>query len=456
MKRLPLSIGWLCLLLSTATSRALGPEDVYLLVNKNVPESRQIAEHYCAKRGVPRDHILAFDLPATEDVSREVYAERLAAPLRKQLAVRRDKVKVLLSIYGIPLRVGGNPPSAEEKAELDKVRRELDPLQKQQRELQETIKSLAEKAKKAPKGPESAQLETRKKERAALEQQIHRLEQRVHWLSHPESHAAVDSELSLLWHSGFELRRWQLNFLYWQVPQDVREGKPPLVMTARLDGPSVALVKRLIDQAIEVEAKGLQGKVYVDARNIRYDRKQDPGFGYGGYDESLREMAGLLEKEAKMTVTLDNKPELFAPGSCHECALYCGWYSLGKFVDCCRFSPGAVAYHIASSEAVSLRNPKATYWCKNLLEKGAVATLGPVAEPYTIGFPKPAEFFGFLVTGKYTLVECYWRTEILASWMTVLVGDPLYNPYVKSPRLKPEQVKPSPAAGTFQVIKNGK
>jgi uncharacterized protein (TIGR03790 family) len=456
MKRLPLSIGWLCLLLSTATSRALGPEDVYLLVNKNVPESRQIAEHYCAKRGVPRDHILAFDLPATEDVSREVYAERLAAPLRKQLAVRRDKVKVLLSIYGIPLRVGGNPPSAEEKAELDKVRRELDPLQKQQRELQETIKSLAEKAKKAPKGPESAQLETRKKERAALEQQIHRLEQRVHWLSHPESHAAVDSELSLLWHSGFELRRWQLNFLYWQVPQDVREGKPPLVMTARLDGPSVALVKRLIDQAIEVEAKGLQGKVYVDARNIRYDRKQDPGFGYGGYDESLREMAGLLEKEAKMTVTLDNKPELFAPGSCHECALYCGWYSLGKFVDCCRFSPGAVAYHIASSEAVSLRNPKATYWCKNLLEKGAVATLGPVAEPYTIGFPKPAEFFGFLVTGKYTLVECYWRTEILASWMTVLVGDPLYNPYVKSPRLKPEQVKPSPAGGTFQVIKNGK
>jgi uncharacterized protein (TIGR03790 family) len=456
MKRLPLSIGWLCLLLSTATSRALGPEDVYLLVNKNVPESRQIAEHYCAKRGVPRDHILAFDLPATEDVSREVYAERLAAPLRKQLAVRRDKVKVLLSIYGIPLRVGGNPPSAEEKAELDKVRRELDPLQKQQRELQETIKSLAEKAKKAPKGPESAQLETRKKERAALEQQIHRLEQRVHWLSHPESHAAVDSELSLLWHSGFDLRRWQLNFLYWQVPQDVREGKPPLVMTARLDGPSVALVKRLIDQAFEVEAKGLQGKVYVDARNIRYDRKQDPGFGYGGYDESLREMAGLLEKEAKMTVTLDNKPELFAPGSCHECALYCGWYSLGKFVNCCRFSPGAVAYHIASSEAVSLRNPKATYWCKNLLEKGAVATLGPVAEPYTIGFPKPAEFFGFLVTGKYTLVECYWRTEILASWMTVLVGDPLYNPYVKSPRLKPEQVKPSPAGGTFQVIKNGK
>ncbi|HTU19106.1 MAG TPA: TIGR03790 family protein [Gemmataceae bacterium] len=455
MKPLLLPIALLGVLLFVVPALALGPMDVYLLVNKNVPESRQIAEHYCSKRGVPREHILSFDLPTTEDVSREVYEKRLAAPLRKQLADRRDKVKVMLSIYGVPLRVGGNKPSAEEKAELEKVRKELNPLKNQHRELQKTIKSLVETAKKNPKGSELREAESRKKERTSLEQKIQGLEERERWLSYSESRAAVDSELSLLWHSGFELRRWQLNLLYWQVGQDVREGKPPVVMTARLDGPSAALVKRLIDQAVEIEAKGLQGKVYVDARNIRYDPKQDPGFAYGGYDESLREMATLLEKEAKMPVTLDNKPELFAPGSCTDCALYCGWYSHGRFIDCCRFSPGAVAYHIASSEAVSLRNPKATYWCKNLLEKGAVATLGPVAEPYTIGFPKPAEFFGFLVTGKYTLVECYWRTEILSSWMTVLVGDPLYNPYAKSPRLKPEQVKPSPKGGKFQVIKAG-
>ncbi|MGH7226224.1 MAG: hypothetical protein ACRELF_23660, partial [Gemmataceae bacterium] len=125
MKRLPLSIASLCLLLSAAPGHALGPKDVYLLVNKNVPESRQIAEHYCAKRGVPRDHILAFDLPTTEDISRDAFNKRLAAPLRKQLADRRDKAKVLLSIFGVPLRVGGNQPSAEEKIELDKVRKEL-------------------------------------------------------------------------------------------------------------------------------------------------------------------------------------------------------------------------------------------------------------------------------------------------------------------------------------------
>src|SRR5947209_14622292 len=104
-------------------------------------------------------------------------------------------------------------------------------------------------------------------------------------------------------------------------------------------------------------------------------------------------MARLLEKEAKLPVTLDDKPALFPPKSCPDCALYCGWYSLANYVDAFTFAPGAVAYHIASSEAVSLRNPRSKLWCVNLLQRGVVATLGPVTEPYTLGFPKPAEFF---------------------------------------------------------------
>src|SRR6185295_18133595 len=95
------------------------------------------------------------------------------------------------------------------------------------------------------------------------------------------------------------------------------------------------------------------------------------------------------------------------------------------------------------------RDPKSKYWCKCLLENGVAATLGPVAEPYAVGFPKPAEFFGLLVTGKYTLVECYFYTLHFNSWMMTLVGDPLYRPYAAAPRLAPEQVKPSPKGGSF-------
>ena len=61
------------------------------------------------------------------------------------------------------------------------------------------------------------------------------------WLSHAESNAAVDSELALLWHEGYDLRRWQLNLLYFQVPEELRKDKPPMVMTARIDGPNLAL-----------------------------------------------------------------------------------------------------------------------------------------------------------------------------------------------------------------------
>jgi uncharacterized protein (TIGR03790 family) len=160
----------------------------------------------------------------------------------------------------------------------------------------------------------------------------------------------------------------------------------------------------------------------------------------------MRDAAKLLEK-AGMKVTLDNKNEVLPADSAKGVAIYCGWYSHANFVDCCDYVPGAIAWHLASSEAVTLRNKDSKLWCPNLLKKGVAATLGPVAEPYTIGFPKPAEFFGFLATGEYTLVESYSRSVLFCSWMTVLVGDPLYNPFKKNAKLKVADVVPSPMGG---------
>jgi uncharacterized protein (TIGR03790 family) len=434
----------------SATALALGPDDVYIVVNSNVPESAMVAEHYCAKRGVPGDHVIALDLPAGEDIGRGDYDAKLAGPLRERLKEKRAQVKVLLTVYGVPLRVGGQEANEEERAEIDKLCKDLEPLEKKRGELDEAIKALEAKTKDEPEPSAADDLAAKRKDRTDVENQIRALDERRRFLAHDESHAAVDSELALLWFDPYELRRFHLNLLYFQVPDKARQSNPPVLMTCRLDAPNVDVLRRLIDQAIEVEAQGLDGKVYVDARGIVFNAAEG-GFGYGGYDESMREAAKLLEETGKMAVTLDDKPELFAPGSCADCALYCGWYSLANYVDCCRFVPGAVAWHLASSEAVTLRDSKSTLWCKNLLEHGAAATLGPVAEPYTIGFPKPAEFFGTLVSGEYTLVETYWRTEMFASWMTVLIGDPLYKPYGKSPKLKIDQVPPSPAGVKFPV-----
>lgn len=416
----------LSLLLVAAPAFALGPEDIVLVANKNVAASKEVAEHYCTRRGVPIDNVVFLDLPTGEDISRSDYDTRLAGPLRKALADRKDKVKVLLTIYGVPLRVGRAEPRVDEKAELDTVRKDL-------AAARERLRTVPEEA-------------------DTVRTQVKELERKERRLTYAESEASVDSELSLLWWDTYELRSFLPNPLYWQAPAKFRNALQRVVMTARLDGPNVEVVKGLVDQAIEVEKKGLAGKVYVDARGFKYTPSEaDPGYGYNGYDESLREMARLLEREGKLSVVLDDKEELFAPKSCPDCALYCGWYSLANYVDCCTFAPGAVAYHIASAEAVSLRRKHAKYWCKNLLEHGAVVTVGPVAEPYTLGFPKPAEFFGLLATGKYPVVECYHRTLLFTSWMTVLVGDPLYNPFARKPRLAVDKVKASPAGGTYFI-----
>jgi len=421
----------LCLALLGAASTAAGlePKDVFVVANKNVPASREVAEHYLARRGVPKENLIELDLPAGEDISRDDYDAKLAGPLRAALKDRRDAARVILTVYGVPLRVGGKQPSAEEKAELAKLQPELDAAKKKADELK---KGKAEPA-----------------ELLAAARRVNELESRRIVLSHQESGASVDSELMLLWWPKYPLARWVMNPLYWRASEGYRKASPPVVLTSRLDGPSPAIARRLVDDAVAVESRGLSGSVVIDARGIKFD-VNDPtengGYGYGAYDESMREAAALL-KGAGLGVTLDDKDALLPAGSAKGVAVYCGWYSLAKFVDCCEFVPGAVAWHLASSEAVTLRDPKSTLWCPNLLRKGVAATLGPVGEPYTVGFPKPEEFFGFLATGEFTLVECYARTTIFCSWTMVLVGDPLYNPFTNNPRLKAADVAPSPKGG---------
>jgi uncharacterized protein (TIGR03790 family) len=104
---------------------------------------------------------------------------------------------------------------------------------------------------------------------------------------------------------------------------------------------------------------------------------------------------------------LDTKPEVFPEGSCPDAALYCGWYSLKKYVDAFTWVPGAVGYHVASFELNTLRDPKYTGWATSMLRHGITATLGAVDEPILASFPPPDRFFTLLLTGRFSLVECY-------------------------------------------------
>jgi len=425
------SIFALPFLVVSSTAFALEPADIWIIVNKNVPESRQVADHYIAKRGVPKTNLIELDLPKGEDISRGDYDSKLAEPIRVALKEKKDAAKVLLTTYGVPLRVGTQPPDAEQQKELDSFRPDLAIARKKLAELEK-------------KDVQRGNLDLAWAE--LFRRAVNQLQFREKTLTHPESHACVDSELMLLWWPKYRFERWVPNPLYFQASDNYRKTAPSVVMTCRLDGPTVEIAKRLIDDSIAVEAKGLSGDVVIDSRGIPFNGKGDSGHGYGGYDESMREAAKLLEGGG-MKVILDTKNEVLPANSAKGVAIYCGWYSHANFVDCCEYVPGAVAWHLASSEATTLRNKDSKVWCPNLLKKGVCATFGPVAEPYTVGFPKPAEFFGYLATGEYTLVEAYSRTVVMCSWMTVLVGDPLYNPFKKNPKVKMADVLPSPKGG---------
>ncbi len=265
-----------------------------------------------------------------------------------------------------------------------------------------------------------------------------------------ETEASLESELAIAFWPPVDLWRWVFNPFHFAF--DGQTGRPPTLLTARLDGASPELAMRLVDDAVKTEQTGLQGTIYLDARGIK--RGQD-NFGYGGYDESLRELAELLKSQTTMPVVLDDQPALFQPGACPTAALYCGWYQLAHYLDAFDWVPGAVGYHIASSEARSLRKPDADFWCKKMVDDGIAATLGPVAEPYTLGFPKPYEFFVTLVSGDYCLAETFARTAYLQSWMATLIGDPLYNPFRGRPLLSPGQLRHSPAGAPWPWAREG-
>ncbi|MBR0190811.1 MAG: TIGR03790 family protein [Thermoguttaceae bacterium] len=213
----------------------------------------------------------------------------------------------------------------------------------------------------------------------------------------------------------------------------VPEPKRRVLMVARLEAPSVDLVLKQIDDSIEAEENGLEGVVYLDARKTRPE-KAAPGT-YDQTEQALNDLAIRLKNFTDLDVRLDTNGEMFKREDCADpCALYCGWYSVNNFRDIFTFVPGAVAYHIASFEAASLKTGPS--WCPNLLEHGVAATLGPTFEPYLTSFPATEEFFSLVLTGQFTMVECYYYTLPYSSWAQVFVGDPLYTPYRKNPKLK--------------------
>ena len=218
---------FLILLISATPLFALEPQNIMIVANKDMPESISVARHYASKRKVPDENIILLSLPKGEDILRVDFETKLAEPLREALKSKKDKIKVLLTVYGVPLRVGGKVLNAEDKAKADDIKKQLDSSRK---EL-----AVAEKDK-----TEKDKLDGFKKKVAELNDQ-HRISIAL------ESLACVDSELMCLWWPPYELSRWQPNPLYWKAPKELNNRFPNTLMTCRLDGPTAEIAIRIVD-----------------------------------------------------------------------------------------------------------------------------------------------------------------------------------------------------------------
>jgi uncharacterized protein (TIGR03790 family) len=380
----------------TGSSGSPGQE-VVVVYNSRLPESKALAEYYAQRRQVPASQIFGFALSTNEDISRAEFRDNLQLPLAKALednklwrvgsgivratttqAARvqwkpiQSKIRYAVLCYGIPLRIANDPNLKEEGVE------NLRP------------------------------------------------EQRMNG-------AAVDSELALL---PMNEDRLQLagvfrNPVYSATNVAMLHPTNGVLLVARLDGPTPAIARGLVDKAIQAETDGLWGRAYFDLRNIT-----DPGMKLG--DDWIRSASEISRRLGFETV-VDNNPDTFPPGfPLSQIAFYVGWYSQ----DACgplaqpkvEFMPGAFAYHLHSFSASTLRSTTQG-WVGPLLARGATATMGCVAEPYLACTPDMGTFAGRFLYYGFTFGEAACASQPVLSWQITVVGDPLYRPFGKNPEL---------------------
>ena len=392
-------------------SKALALEPCELLVvsNASVASSTPLARYYMKARNIPAEQLIELRVTDKETCGRREYEENVASPVRKYLHENDPnglRIRCIVLMYGIPLEVSSPEPDPNDREEI--------------KALSKKIKDLREKIRQSKR-------EKKKSELRSLREIFKKERERFAALRKENHSASLDSEIALARNPEYPLSGWLPNPFFIGYKNNPEEyAKEPVLLVSRLDGPSPEIVERIIEDSLAAEKKGLRGHAYFDARYRETDKNAPSG--YASYDASIHRAAAILRLSGILPVTLDDQKGLFKEGQCPDASLYCGWYSLARYIDAFSWMPGAVGFHVASAECHSLKGDR-DYWCKRMLEDGAAAVVGPVGEPYTSAFPLPELFFGLLIRGDFTLAECYAKSTRYLSWRMVLIGDPLYNPF---------------------------
>jgi uncharacterized protein (TIGR03790 family) len=239
---------------------------------------------------------------------------------------------------------------------------------------------------------------------------------------------AVDSELALLAINCPAIAAFIPNpVLAASSAAALESALREVIPVGRLDGPGVEDAKALVDRALEAEREGIAGRAYVDIRG-------DTDGGYRAGDEWMEACVGELAALGFETDVDRAGGTMPAHARFDAPVLYFGWYAgdlNGPFaVPGFRFPPGAIALHIHSFSAQTLRSPTRG-WSGPLVARGVTATVGNVGEPYLQFTHQPHLLLRALAEGAPLGVAAL-RSINALSWKAIVLGDPLYRPFAVS------------------------
>ena len=358
-----------------------------VIYNSNDIISQNLAEYYAKKRHIPAAQVVGLPCSSAEEISRQQYDQELAEPLRKLFSARgwwklandetsplgkrvvSNRIRFIALIRGIPLK----------------------------------IRQLANGEKYEGDFPEGGPPQITDK-----------------------NEAAVDSELATL---GYFTRTISgaLKNPYYHSAQTIQAAKLPMLMlVCRLDGPTSQSVRDMIDHSLTAEKNGLWGFAYIDERGLGASNPLFLG------DQWLANAAKCTAQSGFPTI-IDKQPETFPLAyPMRDVAIYYGWYSenvCGPFLmPGFHFATGGIAIHIHSFSALSLRDPTKN-WVAPLIYRGCAATIGNVYEPY-LAFTPEIDAFQRKIGDGFTFAESAYASLRALSWMTTIVGDPLYRPFL--------------------------
>lgn len=92
------------------------PANTLVVANDLSPLSRQIAEYYISKRGIPLANYCHLRTRADEEIDRAIYQTAIEDPVKRCLSGRQGAIAVVVLTQGVPLKIRG---TVQDEASVD-------------------------------------------------------------------------------------------------------------------------------------------------------------------------------------------------------------------------------------------------------------------------------------------------------------------------------------------------